>query len=136
MGLLTGKTDPISSIPQYNSGFEAWINWYDSLKQNFGKKQAKSLWIKAWKIRGNSSANTNELRTYMKKQGVSIDKSAWDSAVDTAVSAGDFFGDVAGVGKYVGIGVAVIVVGGLGLAIFNIAKRPAESIGTAIKYAK
>ena len=136
MGLLTGKIDPVSAIPQYNSGFEEWISWYDSLKQNFGKKQANALWVKAWKIRGNSSANTNELRSYMKKHGVTIDKSSWDSIVDTTVAAGDFFGTTIGVSRFLGITLGVIVVGGLGLAIYNLAKRPAESLGTAIKYAK
>jgi hypothetical protein len=136
MGLLTGKVDPIANIPQYNSGFEEWINWYDALKQNFGKKNAKQLWIKAWKIRGNSKANTNELRTYMAKHDITIDKTTWDSVIDTAVNATDIFGDTFTVGRYLGIGVAIIIVGGLGLAIFNIAKKPAESIGTAIKYAK
>lgn len=133
MGLLTGKADVTNSIPSYNAKFEEWIQWHKDLQSNFGKKIANSLWTKAWKIRGNSSANTNELRSYMDKQGVKFDKSAWDSVVDMGDNITDAFGTAFQVTKFVGIGIAVIVVGGLGMIVFNLAKSPAKNIGVAAR---
>lgn len=133
MAVLTGKADVVNSIPSYNANFEEWIQWHKDLKSNFGKKVANSLWVKAWKIRGVDSANTNELRTYMDKQGVKIDKSAWDSVVDAGADITDAFGTAFQVTKFVGIGLAVIVVGGLGMIIFNLAKDPAKAIGVGAR---
>ena len=133
MGLLTGKADVTNSIPSYNAKFEEWIQWHKDLQSNFGKKIANGLWTKAWKIRGNSSANTNELRSYMDKQGVKFDKSAWDSVVDVGDNITDAFGTAFQVTKFVGIGIAVIVVGGLGMIVFNLAKSPAKNIGVAAR---
>ena len=133
MAILTGKADVVNSIPSYNAKFEEWIQWHKDLKSNFGKKIANSLWMKAWKIRGNSSANTNELRSYMEKQGIKFDKSAWDSVVDAGDNITDAFGTAFQVTKFVGIGLAVIVVGGIGMIVFNLAKDPAKNIGVAAR---
>ena len=133
MAILTGKADVVNSIPSYNSNFEEWIQWHKNLKSNFGKKIANDLWIKAWKIRGKSSANTNELRSYMEKQGIKFDKSAWDSVVDAGDNITDAFGTAFQVTKFVGIGLAVIVVGGIGMIVFNLAKSPAKNIGVAAR---
>ena len=86
MGILTGKADVISGMPPYNSQAENWIQWHQDLKSNFGKKIANGLWLKAWRIRGNKDINTSELRTYMKKQGVTIDASGWDKFADATTS--------------------------------------------------
>ncbi len=56
--------------------------------------------------------------------------------VDAGSDVTDFFGDFFTVGKYLGIGMGVILVGGIAMLIFNIAKEPAKAVGTAIKYAK
>jgi hypothetical protein len=133
MGILTGKASAANSIPSYNGKFEEWIQFHKDLDSNFGKKIANSLWIKAWKIRGISSANTNELRSYMEKQGVKIDKSSWDSLVDAGDNVTDAFGTAFQVTKFVGIGIAVIVVGGLAMIVFNLAKSPAKNIGVATR---
>ena len=92
MGLLTGKADVISTMPQFDSKAENWIQWHKDLKSNFGKKIANGLWLKAWRNRGNKDINTSELRAYMKKQGVTIDASGWDKFSDAATSGlTDFF---------------------------------------------
>ena len=133
MGLLTGKTDPTTNIPKYNSKSEDWIQWHKDLRQNFGKKIANSLWIKAWRIRGNSSANTSDLRKYLKGEGIKIDEGAWDTVVDFGVGVSDAFGTVFQVTKFVGIGLAVIIVGGVGMIVYNLAKDPAKAIGVGAR---
>ena len=136
MALLTGKADPTLNIPQRNSGSEEWIAWYEVLKSNFGKKNANTLWVKAWARRGSDEANTKNLRDYMSKRGINIEEGAWDKVVDVAGGVGDFFGDVIQGGKITAIVLGVIVLGGLGLMVYNIARRPGETAGTVIKYAK
>jgi hypothetical protein len=86
MGVLTGKADVVANMPPYNSKAENWVQWHQDLKSNFGKKIANGIWLKAWRIRGNKDINTSELRTYMKKQGVTIDASGWDKFADATTS--------------------------------------------------
>ena len=69
----------------------------------------------------------------MEKQGIKFDKSAWDSVVDAGADITDAFGTAFQVTKYVGIGLAVIVVGGLGMIVYNLAKNPAKSVGVGAR---
>ena len=125
--------DASTDIPTLASGSSAWQQWHSELVSDFGRKQANSLFMKAWGIRGNSAANTLPLRTYLKGYGITLDESAWDKVVDTGGSIADTFGDVFKVGKYMGIGLGVIVLGGLAMIVYSIAKSPGEAIGTAAK---
>lgn len=125
------KVDPTSNIPTQSSRPEEWIEWHKGLKSNFGKKVANSLFTKAWVLRGTPQSNTGDLREYLSKNGIVISTSAWDKIVDKGSDVTDFFGDVFNIGKYAGIGLAVILVGGIGMLVFNIAKDPNKAVGSA-----
>ena len=127
------KAKVINSIPPFNSQAEQWIQFHKDLKSNFGKKVANSTWTKAWGIRGNEKANTGDLRDYLGDNNIKISTSAWDDVVDFGSDVTDLFGDAFQVAKWSGIGLAVILVGGIGMLVFNIARRPAESIGLAAR---
>jgi hypothetical protein len=131
MGLKSGKVNVVDSIPTYNSTTDAWIQWHKELKSNFGKKTANNLWLKAWKIRGNSKLNTSELRSYLSGQGIKLDTSAWDKIVDIGGGFGDMIGNTFQAGQILSIGLGVIIVGGIGLLVFNIARKPNETIRLA-----
>ena len=133
MAILSPKADPIASIPNSSSKQEEWINWHKALKSNFGTQNANSLWVKAWKKFGSPEANTGDLRTYLKSQGITIDSSKWDSIVDAGAGVTDFIGSYFHVAKYFGIGLGIIVVGGLGMIVYNLAKNPAQNAGIAAR---
>ena len=127
------KISPVKMLPTKQTSVEEWIEWHKSLKKRYGKKTANELWVRAWRRFGSSSRNTNDLRTYMEKNGVKMDKSAQDSLVDTGTSIADFGGDIFQVGKYTGIAIITVVVGGAALLIFQLAKNPAQSVGVAAR---
>jgi hypothetical protein len=131
MGIKSGKVDVVNSIPTYNATVLDWIEWHKGLKSNFGKKMANSLFLKAWRIRGNSKLNTSELRTYLNGQGIKMDTNAWDKLVDFGGGISDSIGGAFQGGKIVSITLGVILLGGLGLLVFNIARKPNETIRLA-----
>ena len=136
MALLSKSFDPIENIPTNASTQEEWISWYKTLKSNFGAQNANALWVKGWKRYGGSpNANTHELRIYMEKQGIKIDKDYFQSVFDNGVGFADFIGSGFQVARYMGIALGVIIVGGLGLVIYNLAKDPARNVGIALKAA-
>ncbi len=128
-------TDPASNIPQVNSPAESWIQWHEDLKSYFGSKVANSLFVETWVIRGNSKANTSDLRKYLNDNGIKISESSWDSVVDKGVGALDFAGDIFKVGKYAGLAIGGIIILGAFALVWGIVKDPAKSVGRTIKYA-
>jgi len=125
------KSDPRSSIPKSTSGADAWLQWHKDLKRVFDKKTANSIWTAAWQKRGSNSANTNTLREHLAKNGLEIDKSMWDSVVDTGVGIGDEFASIFKVGKWIGIGLLAVTAVGIGIAVINIGRKPVQSAKAA-----
>lgn len=126
------KADVTQSVPPFNAPSEVWSEFYDELRSNINKKVAKSLWLAAWVKRGNSNANTRDLREKMAKEGIKLSKSSWDSVVDLGGGISDTFGDIFKVGKVAGIAIGVIIIGGAAMIIFNIAKNPIDAAKVAL----
>jgi len=128
--------NPTKIIPTRTSSSSAWIEWHKTMKSRYGKKQANILFVKAWDKRAGAgtSASTNELREYMRKQGVTLDTSTLESVADTVSSGLDGIGDFFTVGKYMVLGVGVILVGGLGILVFNLVKNPIKTASTAANF--
>jgi len=124
--------DPTRIIPTKTSPSQSWVEWHKAMKNRYGKKQANILFVKAWELRGGAgtSASTNELRTYMADNDVVLDTSTMESITDATLTGFDSIGDLFTIGKYAVITVGVIVVGGLGLLVYNIAKQPFKAVGS------
>ena len=123
----------VVSMPNRASGSDAWVAWHEQLKKYLGKKQANIIWLKAWQRRKGQNASSNALRQYMKKQDVEIDKSTLESLSDFKSNALDYIGDFYTAGKFLTIALGVIVVGGTGMIIYNLAKDPNKTIDIASK---
>lgn len=131
---MANKDIVLELIPKKSSGQEDWMTWYKTMKSKLGKKNAQVLWVKAWGKRGgkDSPANTLSLRKYMESEGIPIDGGGIiSSAVDTASKGFDFFSDFFVAGKWMMIGSSVIIIGTVGLFLYNVAKDPVKSAGAA-----
>jgi hypothetical protein len=118
--------------PSIRSSDDQWIQWHKDLKGVFGKKTANTIFLAFWTKRQSSSANTASLRNYAKGEGFQITGDTVISGVmDSAYGVMDSIGDVLKVGKYTTLGIIIILVGGLGMAIFNIAREPVKAISAA-----
>lgn len=127
----------IINIPKNNSSDVVWITWYDALKNKFGRKKANSLFTANWDAQGGSGsdANTRDLREHLKKEGkLEISGGFTGEVKDKIFDVGNWIGDTLVVGKYVGYALGVIVIGGIGLFVYNLAKDPekAVKVGSAI----
>jgi hypothetical protein len=128
------KTEPDKNIPTKKSSGADWINWYDSLKSNFGRKKANELFLKTWRVRGSRDANTSDLRDHLeKKGGLKLESTTLNVLEDLGGDVADYFGDIFTAGKWIGIGLAAITALGVGMLLFNIAKAPGEFVGSAAK---
>lgn len=121
-----------NTIPQMTSSSAEWIEWHKNMKSRYGKSTANSLWLKAWRFRGNSKANTNELRTYMSNNGVKIDSSSWDKIVDIGDSVVDKVGNIIKVGEVGAIVLSVALLGGVAYILYSVVSTPSKYTG-AIK---
>ena len=126
----------VTILPTSNSQASEWLLWYQALKSQFGKQVAAQTWLRCWEKRGNHSQNTStELRAALAKDGINIDKSILDSAVDTGESILGGIGSFLNVGKYAVYGIAFVAIGGFAMVVFNLAKSPAKAVCTIAKTA-
>jgi len=127
------KNNPLINEPSVNTSASGWIQWHKDCKSTFGKKTANSLFLAFWAKRGatNSNANTHDLRAYAEDQGFRIEGDAIAGVIDGVYDVADTFGDIFKIGKYATIAVGVIIIGGLGMLVFSIAKQPFKAISAA-----
>lgn len=132
------RGEPQNNIPTRSSGGDEWASWYMSLKSNFGRKKSNEIFLKAWKIIADKDkANTEYLRDVLESEGkIKLQGSSIDSIVDLGGDIGDNLGDIFTASKWLGITMGGIVVLGIGLLIYNIARKPEIVVGAAVKAAK
>ena len=125
--------NPNKIAPNRSSESQDWIQFHKALKDSLGKKEALHYWTAFWSSYGgeDSRANDNVLRTYMEKQGVTLSKGALASIVDTSIDIGDTFGGMFSFGRYMMMGLSIIVIGGIGMIVFNVGKKPIEAAKAA-----
>ena len=129
----------IKNIPRRSSSDQVWIQWYDALKKEFGRKKANQLFIANWDaVDGDTSnANTTNLRNHLQRFGIDVDGGVIGGVKDWALGVGGYFGDIFNASKIIGIGLASVVAISMGVLIFQIATRKsvrseAIQVGTAI----
>ncbi len=120
----------VYNIPKANSTDDVWIEWYKALKKKVGKQTANVLFVQAFSKYGRSGsvdASTTDLRSFMKKQGVDLGEGGVEKTADFLDKAGDYIGTGFKAYQYIGIGLGVIVVGSLGILLFNLVKNPRQT---------
>ena len=129
----------IRNIPTRNTSDQAWIQWYDALRKEFGRKKANQLFIANWDAQaGNSSqANTSTLRKHMQKFGIDVDGGVIGGLQDFGLSAYNYFGDIFTVSKFIGLGLAIVVAGSFAYLVIQVAVKPsvrqeAIRVGSAV----
>lgn len=120
----------LNFLPNVRSSDLSWIEFHKQLRKEVGRTNANSLWSKAWTDRRNegplgSAANTSTLRDYMKSQGVELSADGiFSMAINTWDETTDLFESIFGVGKYVVIILAVLIIIPAFVLAMNIAKNP------------
>lgn len=127
------KNTILLNEPSVTSSDSDWIQWHKDLKSYFGKKTANSLFMAYWQKRSGTTykSNTTELRRYAASQGMKVEGQILSGIIDSSYDFVDGIGDILKVGKTATIVIVVILVGGLGMAIFNIAKEPFKAMSAA-----
>ena len=129
---------PENFIPSKESSSTSWITWHKALKSAIGKDDANVLFKKAWDQRGTDDANDEELRAYLAKQGITIDKDFTEAVIDVVTSPLDLLSFGKDIGKVMIYGSIVFVFLIMAVIIyflFNVSKNPGETVGTLAKYA-
>ncbi len=125
------KIDPSKNIPTASSKTEEWVQWHKDLKKIFGRKKANSIWVIAWAKRGgiNSPANTNALSSYMKGEGVDIQRTTWEEIGESISDIGSGIFTIWKWGAIIGMTIVGLVL----LRIFvELMKNPNKTIQGAM----
>ena len=122
------------NLPVKDSSFSSWIEWHKALKGCVGKKNANQLWLMQYdkEMPGDSV----EVRTYMKNQGVDLDRDVLERLTDFGGGVYNWVGGTLDFSSGIAMIVVVLIVGGAGMMLYNIVKTPegstrlAAAIGT------
>jgi hypothetical protein len=112
------------NIPIKGADDNKWILWHEALKKRYGKKVANDLFLDAWDKRSDSKSNTVNLRKYLEKQGIDIDRSVWDFSADIFDETGDFFSKWFGITSTFGTVAAILITIIVLVFLYNIARNP------------
>lgn len=126
--------DACLTIPTQSSDYSAWIEWHKALKKCVGKSNANQLWLLNYEKE--QVGDNYELRDYMSSQGVQLDRDAWERLTDWGGGVYNWGAGVLNFANYTTMAVVIIILGGAGLMIYNIAKSTdadkAMRIGAAV----
>jgi len=128
---LFSQTDPTKTIPSRKSSAQDWIQWHKDLKDNTGKKLARSTASYVWKKRGGNDAVNAPMKEYFADQGIMIERTGLASILDTKDSLVDNIGSIFNVGKSTVYAITGIAVVGLGMIVFNVARNPIKAAQAA-----
>ncbi|MCR6637444.1 MAG: hypothetical protein NVV82_00180 [Sporocytophaga sp.] len=141
INFLSMLPSTIKNLPNVDSTDDQWILWRDALSK-YGKKQANMIFLEAWKNRTpqgswltSSKANTEKLRDYLEKKGITLEKGALDYTATFMDGVDDYFTSLFKVGKWVGLSAAGLVVLVIITIIYLIVKNPKETVQLAMGYA-
>lgn len=118
------NVEALKSMPTFKSKDIEWINWYKKIRSRYGRTDAARIFIATWTKRGSKDANTIELRKLVSADGINIDDSIWNKVADLGGGISDAFGSAMKVGKVTAYVVGGILVLGLTMFVFNLAKTP------------
>ena len=112
------------NIPTSQSDVSFWIEWHRALKRCVGPNKANSLWTDAWGRFGSEGKNTYELRQYLTSQGITIEQGVLAHYTDALGGVGSFIGTNIKFGQIMGMSLGIILVGGVGMIIYQMTKSP------------
>lgn len=114
--------------PTISSRDIIWINFHKALLKDMGQSKAAIVFIKIWEKQGTSTANTYALRKYLSDYNIELQENILNKIRDLAGGVEDFFSGIYNFGKYTGIALTVIAVGGLALITYNVARAPEKFV--------
>ena len=113
------------NLPVKDSSYSSWIEWHKALKGCVGKKNANQLWLMQYDKE--SPGDSVEVRTYMKNQGVDLDRDVLERLTDFGGGVYNWVGGAFDFSSGIAMIVIVIIVGGAGMMLYNIVKTPEGS---------
>ena len=117
---------PDKLVPSSNSTDEQWIEYRKALGSYFGRKKANQWFTKTWSLRGGTSVrgNTVALRDYLQSVGLKIETTGVQDVLDFGDDVGDSIGNALNMGKWAGITILAVAIGGVATLIYAIIKKP------------
>ena len=129
-----GYINPADSIPTKQSNDGDWIAWYESLPG--GKRDKNLIFSMAWNKRGDSKANTGDLRRFLKTKGFTLNSDNFlGTAKDSVIGFIDGVGNFFQFGAYATVGVIIAGTVLTGAIIWRLATPAGIGVaaGTAAK---
>lgn len=88
----------VFNIPDRTSDGNKWIVWYEALRDRYGRKSAKELFMAAWSSFGNKDIVDSRFKEYFKKEGLEFEGTTWNEIKGFVGGVTDTIGGIFKVG--------------------------------------
>lgn len=123
----------VTNVPNQSSTSYQWMDWYENLKDRFGKKLADSYFKQNWAKRGNINVVNEEMQNYFEKEvGLRLEQTMANEISGFSYDIGDTIADAMTMAKWSAIVVGGIIVVPIAIVLINVALSPNKTI-SAIK---
>lgn len=80
-------------IPDSGSACDAWKVYFEKLKDQVGKENARIVWLMTWSKNGSTSCTTNEdFNKFLKKNEIDVSSAATRAIADMSAIGGNILG--------------------------------------------
>jgi len=104
-------------VPEKASPCRVWISYFDQLKKELGKDNARLIWLYTWSVKGAISCTTSpSFNKWLKQNDIDVSNAATRTVADFTQIGHNLFGlgkrltGVLSIGLPLGIGAALLVV--------------------------
>lgn len=104
-------------IPEKGSPCDLWRAYFDKLKKEVGRDNAKVIWLVTWKENPSSSCTTNpDFNRWLKQNDIDVSSAATRAIADLSSIGGNVLGLGKNLSKLLSIGIPVLL-GGVFLVV-------------------
>ena len=104
-------------IPEEGSPCDLWKSYYDQLRKEVGKDNAKTIWLITWGQNGSTSCTTNsDFNKWLKKHDMDVSNASTRAIADLSSIGGNILGFGKNMTKILSIGTPILL-GGAALVI-------------------
>ncbi len=99
-------------IPDAGSPCELWRAYFNKLKKEVGRNNARVIWLITWDQNGSTSCTTNaDFNRWLKQNDIDVSNAATRAVADVSAIGGNILGLGKNLSKILSIGIPVILGG-------------------------
>jgi len=111
-------------VPSSESPCEMWRVYFNDLKEQVGKDNAKPLWLLTWAKNGSTFCTTNpEFNSWLSRNGIDVSNAATRAIADISKIGSNWLGLGKNLTKVFSVGIPIVAGAGLLIVLYVLFRK-------------